>query len=115
MHTDTAKALPPQSVLLMVAAGTMLAAPHHRTDPEDDHPAVSYLSQLQEQRSQYTPVSGFTEHMSTPTTSITASTTVPTPRSLKVRTKPFLSLVCARCTTPVDVTTIRTRPIWIRS
>ena len=99
----------------MVAAGTMLAVPHHLIDPEADHPAVSYPSRWPEQRSHSTLVSGSMEHMNIPTIMITTSTIAPTLRRPKVRTRPFLLLVCARCTAPADVTTIQTRPIWIRS
>lgn len=99
----------------MVAAGTMLAVPHHPIDLEEDHPAVSYPSRWPEQRSQSTLVYGFMEHMHIPTIMITASTIAPTLRRPKARTRPFLLLVCARCTVPADVTTTQTRPIWIRS
>ena len=98
----------------MVVADIMLAVLHHHTDLDEGHPAVSYPTHWLEQRSEYFPVCGSTEHMRIHTTMTTASTIAPTLRSPKVRMRPFLSLVCDRCKVPVDVTTTQTRPTWIR-
>ena len=97
----------------MVAAGTTPAVQHLHTHLEEDRPAAFYPTRWLEQLSASSLVSGSTGLMRTPTIMITASTIAPTLRSPRVRTRLFLSLVCARCTAPVAVTTAQTQPIWI--